>query len=109
VKISILSCFGDIALAIGPAFEPYLGTTMGVLKQAGLVQFNPVRASVALHSDPLGRLCLQLDYELVDYVNQLREGILEAYTGIISGFRGTDKGWPFLQLPMLSMTKNAPF
>lgn len=35
VKIPILSCFGDIALAIGPAFEPYLDTTMGVLQQAG--------------------------------------------------------------------------
>jgi importin subunit beta-1 len=43
VKISILSCFGDIALAIGPAFEPYLETTMGVLRQAGAVEPNPVR------------------------------------------------------------------
>lgn len=42
VKISILSCFGDIALAIGPAFEPYLETTMGVLRQAGAVEPNPV-------------------------------------------------------------------
>jgi importin subunit beta-1 len=42
VKIAILSCFGDIALAIGPAFEPYLDTTMGVLRQAGAVQASPV-------------------------------------------------------------------
>lgn len=42
VKISILSCFGDIALAIGPAFEPYLDTTMHVLAQAGAVEPNPV-------------------------------------------------------------------
>ncbi len=42
VKISILSCFGDIALAIGPAFEPYLETAMGVLRQAGAVEPNPV-------------------------------------------------------------------
>lgn len=46
VKISILSCFGDIALAIGPAFEPYLETTMGVLMQAGNVTPNPVRFSL---------------------------------------------------------------
>lgn len=35
---------------------------------------------------------LQLDYDFVDYVSQLREGIMEAYTGIISGFKNTDKG-----------------
>ena len=42
VKIVILSCFGDIALAIGPAFEPYLATTVAVLHQAGSIQPNPV-------------------------------------------------------------------
>ncbi|KAJ2972582.1 hypothetical protein NUW54_g12237 [Trametes sanguinea] len=60
VKISILSCFGDIAMAIGPAFEPYLAATMGVLRQAGAVQPNP------------------LDIDLVEYVGNLRDGILEA-------------------------------
>ncbi|THH30317.1 hypothetical protein EUX98_g3876 [Antrodiella citrinella] len=73
VKIPILSCFGDIALAIGAAFEPYLQTTMGVLRQAGAVQPNP------------------LDTDLVDYVTQLREGILEAYTGIVAGLKNTEK------------------
>ncbi|KAE9403750.1 ARM repeat-containing protein [Gymnopus androsaceus JB14] len=73
VKIVILSCFGDIALAIGPGFEPYLETTMNVLRQAGGVQPNP------------------LDYDLVDYVSQLREGILEAYTGIVTGLKNTEK------------------
>ena len=42
VKIPILSCFGDIALAIGSAFEPFLDTTMGVLRQAGSIMPNPV-------------------------------------------------------------------
>lgn len=42
VKITILSCFGDIALAIGPSFEPFLNTTIGVLRQAGSVAPNPV-------------------------------------------------------------------
>lgn len=42
VKITILSCFGDIALAVGPAFEPYLPTTMTVLSQAGMMMPNPV-------------------------------------------------------------------
>jgi len=73
VKIPILSCFGDIALAIGPAFEPFLETTMNVLRQAGGISPNP------------------LDYDLADYVAQLREGILEAYTGIVAGFKNTEK------------------
>ena len=34
---------------------------------------------------------MQTDYELVDYVASLREGILEAYTGIVTGFKNTDK------------------
>ncbi|KAF9025097.1 ARM repeat-containing protein [Hymenopellis radicata] len=75
VKITILSCFGDIALAIGPNFEPFLDTTMSVLKQAGGLEVNP------------------LDYDLVDYVAQLREGILEAYTGIVTGLKNTAKGY----------------
>jgi importin subunit beta-1 len=28
----------------------------------------------------------------MDYVSQLREGILEAYTGIVTGFKNTEKG-----------------
>lgn len=42
VKVSILACFGDIGLAIGPSFEPYFETTMSVLRQAGQVEPNPV-------------------------------------------------------------------
>ena len=41
-KIPILECFGDIALAIGPAFEGYLDHTMNVLRQAGSITPNPV-------------------------------------------------------------------
>lgn len=73
IKVPILSCFGDIALAIGPNFEPFLDTTMNVLRQAGMVVPSP------------------MDYELVDYVSQLREGILEAYTGIVTGLKNTER------------------
>lgn len=30
--------------------------------------------------------------DMVDYAVQLREGILEAYTGIVTGFKHTSKG-----------------
>lgn len=43
VKPPILSCFGDLALAIGPSFEPFLDTTMKVLQQAGLMRADPVQ------------------------------------------------------------------
>ena len=82
VKIHILACFGDIALAIGPAFEPYLDATMNVLRQAGNLQPNP------------------LDYDLIDYVNTLREGILDAYVGIVTGLKNTEKG-TFVCFPLM--------
>lgn len=73
VKPPILSCFGDIALAIGDGFAPFLDTTVAVLQQAG-----------AMRADPN-------NYDLVDYINQLREGIIEAYTGILGGLKGASK------------------
>lgn len=45
VKISVVACFGDIAMAIGPAFEPYLSATMNVLKQAGEQKVDAVSPS----------------------------------------------------------------
>ncbi len=33
----------------------------------------------------------ETDYEMIDYVNVLREGILEAYTGIVQGFKADGK------------------
>lgn len=49
VKPVILSCFGDVALAVGPGFEPFLETTMGVLQQAGAMRADPVRPSSCVY------------------------------------------------------------
>ncbi|KAF9196716.1 karyopherin beta [Haplosporangium sp. Z 11] len=69
VKPAILSCFGDIALAIEGQFGSYLDVTMSVLSQACSIRASPA------------------DYDMIDYVNQLREGIVDAYVGIVQGLK----------------------
>jgi len=78
VKPPMLSVFGDIALAIGAAFEKYLQITMSMLAAAAQTTVDPD------------------NYDMVDYLNQLREGILEAYTGILQGLRDGKRGEAFL-------------
>ena len=36
--------------------------------------------------------CAQTDFDMIDYLNELREGCLEAYTGIVQGLKGDDAG-----------------
>jgi len=76
VKPSILSTFGEIALAIGPAFESCLPVVMTLLQQA---------ANLGTNSRDQG------SYEMLDYVDSLNESILEAYSGIILGLKGAGK------------------
>jgi len=79
VKPQILSVFGDIALAIGPEFRKYLE----------LVQ-TPMQASQAQVD--------RSDFDMLDYLNELREGCLEAYTGIIQGLKSDNGPSPDLVL-----------
>ena len=75
VKPPILSCFGDIALAVGPSFDKYLEFVLPMLQSA---------TSLAMtNQDPN----VELDEDTVQYKNDLRNGIFEAYTGILQGFR----------------------
>lgn len=69
VKPPVLGCFGDIAMAIGGAYQPYMDFSMMLLMQA---------SSAKPPED---------DEDLIEYFNLLRESILEAYVGIVQGLR----------------------
>merc|ERR1719201_1222852 len=77
VKPPILSCFGDIALAIGGHFEKYMQVTMSMLVQAS-------GTAIDLENP-----------DMVEYLNQLREGIFEAYTGVLQGLKQDDNSPAF--------------
>lgn len=67
IKPTVISCFGDIAMAINAAFEPYLQMTCLLLMQA---------AQTTAPAE---------DEDLVAFINSLRVAIIEAYSGIIMG------------------------
>jgi importin subunit beta-1 len=73
-KPAILQCFGDIAGAIGGHFETYLSVVAQVLQQAAGVQASPDGS-----------------YEMFDYVISLREGIMDAWGGIIGAMKTDGK------------------
>ena len=73
-KPAILTCFGDIAGAIGGHFETYLTIVAQVLQQAATVTANA-----------------EGTYEMFDYVITLREGIMDAWGGIIGAMKMANK------------------
>jgi importin subunit beta-1 len=72
VKPQVLSVFGDIALSVGCEFKKYLSPVLQVLSQVMEIQ------------------CDTKDFEMRDYLSSLRESVLEAFTGIVQGLKGTD-------------------
>ncbi|XP_076167592.1 importin subunit beta Fs(2)Ket isoform X2 [Ptiloglossa arizonensis] len=90
VKPQIFSVFGDIALSIGPEFKKYLDVVLQTLAQAS--QANVDRN----------------DYDMIDYLNELREGVLEAYTGIVQGLRG-DESNPCPDTAVALVEPHVPF
>ncbi|KAL6987881.1 Importin subunit beta-1 [Sarracenia purpurea var. burkii] len=80
VKPPIFSCFGDLALAIGEHFEKYLSYAIPMMQGA---------AEICARMD-------DNDEEMVEYGNQLRRSILEAYSGILQGFKNSK---PDLMVP----------
>ncbi|PVU97545.1 hypothetical protein BB561_000469 [Smittium simulii] len=72
VKPVILSCFGDIALAIASNFTNYLEVTLRVLAAACNMSAQIINE----------------DYDLIDYNNKLRSSIFDAYIGIVQGLKG---------------------
>ncbi|KAK3331040.1 armadillo-type protein [Apodospora peruviana] len=73
-KPAILQCFGDIAGAIGGHFETYLTVVAQVLQQAATVSATA-----------------EGSYEMFDYVISLREGIMDAWGGIIGAMKVSGK------------------
>ncbi|KAL6278188.1 hypothetical protein ACE6H2_021789 [Prunus campanulata] len=82
VKPPIFSVFGDIALAIGEHFEKYTPYAVQMMQGAA-------------------ELCARMDSsanddELLEYGNQLKCSIFEAYSGILQGFKNSK---PHVMLP----------
>ncbi|KAI5289849.1 karyopherin beta [Ascosphaera aggregata] len=72
LKPAILETFGDVAQAIGTGFDPYLPVVAQVLTQASGVTATP-----------------DVSFDVLDYVVSLREGILDAWGGILLAYKGT--------------------
>ncbi|KAF2726343.1 ARM repeat-containing protein [Polychaeton citri CBS 116435] len=73
-KPAILQCFGDVAQAIGPDFEKYLSVVGQILQQAGTITSGQ-----------------DTNFEMLDYIVSLREGIMDAWGGVILALRSGNR------------------
>lgn len=74
-KPAILQSFGDIAQSIGGGFESYLSVVAQVLQQAAGISTQENASN----------------FEMLDYIVSLREGIMDAWSGIVMALRGSGK------------------
>jgi importin subunit beta-1 len=72
IKVAIMQMFGDVALAVTGNFEGYLTPVVGMLAEA---------CKTRLVDGPANNEDWQ------EYLNSLREAVLDAYTGIIQGLK----------------------
>ncbi|KAJ3130159.1 karyopherin beta [Nowakowskiella sp. JEL0407] len=70
IKPKILSSFGDVANAIGDHFDLFFEKSMKLLEQASQTEWSPD------------------NYQQNEYGNELREGVIDGYVGIVQGLRG---------------------
>ena len=89
-KPSILQCFGDIAQAIGGAFEMYLEVVAQVLDQASSLNIDT-----------------SLSFEILDYVVSLREGVMDAWSGAIIAMKADNKSTSYGLSIMVGYIANA--
>ena len=80
VKPHIISCLGDIALAVGAYFVRYLPFVFRILIPASKLLFPKAEAN----------------YDDLDYLDALRESILESWTGILQGLSADNEQDQFL-------------
>lgn len=76
LKPLVMTALGDLALASKGQFEPYVAGTVKLLSQASFTR---------LEDGPVD------SEEWIDYLNQLRASVLDAYTGLIHGLREANR------------------
>lgn len=75
VKPPIIGCIGDLALALEGGFERYLELSCDMLRQAAASSLE-----IAV-----------VDDDTNDWVLDLRQNVLDAYTGVINGLKAANK------------------
>ena len=95
VKPPILSAFGDVALALGPRFEPYLGHVLPTLAAAAQLASQAAAAAAAASAaagSSNGEANNEEDEDAAEYAAMLRSGVAEAYAGVFNGMAATGDG-----------------